>query len=268
MRFKLILLIKPDSFGNILPVSYQYELSSCIFKKMTEDRLLYDNWMRMNGFIENANHQNRLFSISNFYIPHIKVEQDRLYLLTKRIQVWLSFLPERGTVEFVESVFANTSLLIGDKKSRVNFLVEQITVHSEEPTKHKMQYLSLSPIVFSCPRSNHSVEYINPYNREYPEIMKQSILNKYKVLYGKEFPIESNWNFEILSEPKRKGIFIKRFTPNETKVIGYMYKFSIQMHPTLQKIIYHTGLGDKINLGFGCIEILKNNPEPNIKIEE
>ena len=117
MRFKLILLIKPDSFGNILPVSYQYELSSCIFKKMTEDRLLYGNWMRMNGFIENANHQNRLFSISNFYIPHIKVEQDRLYLLTKRIQVWLSFLPERGTVEFVESVFANTSLLIGDKKA-------------------------------------------------------------------------------------------------------------------------------------------------------
>lgn len=265
MRFKLILLIKPDTFGNILPVSYQYELSSCIFKKMTENKLLYNNWMRMNGFIENNNFQYRLFSISNFYIPHIKVEQDRLYLLTKRIQVWISFLPERGTKEFVESVFTNTTLLIGDKKSRVNFYVEQITANTEEPTEHNMQYLSLSPIVFSCLRANHSVEYITPDNSEYLEIMKQNILNKYKLLYGKEFSLENNWNFKILSEPKRKGIFIKRFTPNETKVIGYMYKFSIQMHPILQKIIYHTGLGDKINLGFGCIEILKNEEESAAK---
>ncbi len=268
MRFKLILLIKPETFGNILPVSYQYELSSCIFRKMTENRTLYDNWMRMNGFIENTNQQHRLFSISNLYIPHIKVEKDRLYLLTKRVQLWISFLPERGTQEFIETVFANTSLLIGDKKSQVDFFVEQIVASTEEPTEYNMQYLSLSPIVFSCLRSNHSIEYIGPHNEEYQETMMQNILNKYKILYGKDFPYENKWNFEVLSEPKRKGIFIKRFTPNETKVIGYMYKFSIQMHPVLQKIIYHTGLGDKINLGFGCIEILKINTQADTETQQ
>ncbi|WP_455505530.1 CRISPR-associated endoribonuclease Cas6 [Coprobacter sp.] len=52
-------------------------------------------------------------------------------------------------------------------------------------------------------------------------------------------------------------MFIKRFTRDESKIIGYMYKFKLTLHPVLHQLIHNTGLGDKVNLGFGCIEILE-----------
>ncbi len=34
-----------------------------------------------------------------------------------------------------------------------------------------------------------------------------------------------------------------RFTPEESKVIGYMYKFKLSMSPILHQIMYETGIG-------------------------
>ena len=53
-----------------------------------------------------------------------------------------------------------------------------------------------------------------------------------------------------------------RFTPDESKVIGYMYKFRVSMDPLLHQIMYETGIGEKVNLGFGCIEILRREALP------
>ena len=54
-----------------------------------------------------------------------------------------------------------------------------------------------------------------------------------------------------------------RFTPEESKVIGYMYKFKLSMSPILNQIMYETGIGEKVNLGFGCVEILRQDTTPN-----
>ena len=35
MRFKLVLSVQTELSGNILPVSYQYELSSCVHRILT-----------------------------------------------------------------------------------------------------------------------------------------------------------------------------------------------------------------------------------------
>ena len=95
----------------------------------------------------------------------------------------------------------------------------------------------------------------------YRAIIEKSKDNSIKevVIDGKQITVSDNmnFNFELLSEPKRKGIFIKRFTKEESKIIGYMYKFKLTLHPVLHQLIHNTGLGDKVNLGFGCIEILE-----------
>lgn len=257
MRFKLVLLVQPQIFGSTLPVSYQYELSSCIHKKMMANFDLYQNWLNLNGFVSDNYLRHRLFSLSNFYIPKIKVEIDRLNILAKRIQLWISLLPERGTAEYVQSIFAEQDLCIGDKKSQVLFTVESITEIPEPCFEKQMQYLSLSPIVFSSTRSNNSIEYIGPDDPGYQQALFQSLLEKYRFFYGKELSPNTEFQFEINTPPKRKGIFIKRFTPEESKVIGYMYKFTLTTDPAIHKLLYNTGFGEKINLGFGCTEVLK-----------
>ncbi len=257
MRFKLILTVKSDRFGNVLPVSYQYELSSCIHRMLTENKELYEQWLRINGFLPELSVKYRLLSISNFYIPKIKVETDRLFILSKRIQLWISCLPERSTEEFINTLFAGKNLLIGDRHTQVDLQVDDIIKTDVETYGETLNYLSLSPIVFVQVRPNKSIEYVSPSTPGYEEILLNHILEKYRHFFGKDFSGDMNFSFELLSEPKRKGIFIKRFTKEESKIIGYMYKFRLTLHPVLHRLIHNTGLGDKVNLGFGCIEILE-----------
>ena len=256
MRFKIVLVVRNEMFGNVLPVSYQFELSSCIYRKLTENRRRYRDWLKMNGFIEDKNIKHKLFSLSNFYIPKIKVEEDRLHVLARKIQFWISFLPERGTAEFVRERLLNQELLIGDRKTQVDFWVESIEEIQKVDFPKTIDYLSLSPIVVSAMRHNHSVEYVSPEDPYYQDMLIDALLEKYRHFYGHDFPHKLDCNFELLSQPKRKGIFVKRFTNEETKVIGYMYKFRFKAHPSLHHLIYNTGLGDKVGLGFGCVEIL------------
>lgn len=254
MRFKLILSVKADRFGSVLPVSYQYELSSCIYRKLSDNMDLCATWLSQNGFEPRLNARYRLFSLSNFYIPRIRVEEDRLHILARRVQLWISFLPERGTEELLRTIFSGQSLLIGDRYSKVEFTVDDIVRIEAPDYQYTMEYLSLSPLVFSNVHEI-GIEYLSPDAPQYCDVMIKSILDKYEYFYHKPFPAdELRFGFELITAPKRKGIFIKRYTANESKTIGYMYKFRLTLNPVLQHLIYNTGLGEKINLGFGCIE--------------
>ncbi len=258
MRFKVVLLLHQEAFGNVLPVSYQFELSSCIHRKLTDDRDQYYEWLDKNNYEPSTSFKHKLFSLSNLYIPKIKVFEDRLHVLARRVQFWISFLPEVGTEEYVQNALAGQDLLIGDKKSQVYFSIESIEPISNMEFPETVDYLSLSPIVMSCPRSNKSVKYISPVDANYKRTLLSQLIDKYEHFYGEPFKEELVCDFELLSEPKRKGIFIKRFTPNETKIIGYMYKFRLKLNPSLHHLLYYTGLGDKVGLGFGCVEVINN----------
>ena len=177
--------------------------------------------------------------------------------MAKRVQLWISFLPERGTAELLNHLFLGQTLLIGDRHSKVEFLVDEIIQNEMPDFTQTMNYLSLSPIVLANVRPNRSLEYIGPECPEYSQAFIQTILDKYAYFYRKEYASDFNFDLELLTPAKRKGIFIKRFTADETKIIGYMYKFKLTLPPVLHRLIYNTGLGEKVNLGFGCVEVLK-----------
>ena len=128
MRFKLVLSVKSESFGSVLPVSYQYELSAAVYRRIRENFELYLHWLSSNGFAPIDDCRNRLFSFSNLYIPRIRVEYDRLHILVKRVQMWISFLPVRGTHEFVKQLFSGETFVLGDRRSRVELEVEALNV--------------------------------------------------------------------------------------------------------------------------------------------
>lgn len=257
MRFKLVLAVKSESFGNVLPVSYQYELSAAVYRRIRENFETYLHWLSSNGFAPVDDCRNRLFSFSNLYIPRIRVENDRLHILVKKVQMWISFLPVRGTREFVHTLLEGDTFVLGDRRSRVELAVEEIIDCPTPEFGTEAEYLALSPIVFMVARSNRSMEYIGPDYPSYADCFYRSILAKYEKIFGRPFEGNADFSWNLLSEPKRKGIFMMRFTPEESKVIGYMYKFKVSMDPLLHQIMYETGIGEKVNLGFGCVEILR-----------
>ena len=105
MRFKLVLSVKSESFGSVLPVSYQYELSAAVYRRIRENFELYLHWLSSNGFAPIDDCRNRLFSFSNLYIPRIRVEYDRLHILVKRVQMWISFFACSGNSRVCKATF-------------------------------------------------------------------------------------------------------------------------------------------------------------------
>jgi CRISPR-associated endoribonuclease Cas6 len=60
----------------------------------------------------------------------------------------------------------------------------------------------------------------------------------------------------LLSPVKRKGVCLRYSSNKETKIIGYMFRFKLKMDAELQRLGYETGMGDKINFGFGYVELI------------
>ena len=50
MRFKLTLKINREKYGDTLPLSYQYEASSAIYRILSKADKEYSTWLHDNGF--------------------------------------------------------------------------------------------------------------------------------------------------------------------------------------------------------------------------
>lgn len=263
MRFRIDLKIDIAS-QRVLPLNYQYELSSAIYKCMSRSDADYAAWLHDNGFTDSVPPGKRLklFCFSNFRIPRFSVDGDRLRLECDRVALYLSFLPEQSTAAFVKGAFADQVLEVGDRVSKVRFKVTDIAilpplserVVTNDAGMAEGVFRTLSPVCVS--RKNGQTgraDYLPPADPQMGECLKRNLLEKYKFYYGEEYPGNKDFEFELLSEPRRKGIAVKRFTPQETKVIGYNYRFRLRCDPGLLDIAGDCGLGEKGSLGFGFI---------------
>ena len=253
MRFKLNLRVNKNIYGNLLPISYQYELSSCIYKTIAKSDNFYARWLHDNGFT-NHNKRFKMFVFSNLF-PNCKALGDRMCILSDTMHLFLSFLPEKSTEEFVKGIFLDNLLNLGDGKSKVQFQVENIEALST-PNLHNYIFQTLSPVNVSVKRENASIEYVSPERDDYGKMLINNLKEKYLAFYGKAFVGDDSYEFELLSPPKPRLITIKAYTSEMTKVKGFNYHFRIKADDALMHIMYEAGLGEKNSTGFGMVEIV------------
>lgn len=256
MRFKIILSVCPEAFGTVLPISYQFELAACVNRLLTSNGERYQKWLYTNGLGPEDNLRQKLYSISNLYIPKIRVEGDRLNIGVPRVQFWLSFWPKNETESFVRQCVENQEVVLGDRRSKVMFVVESVNMVSPIEFGEVMEYMTLSPFVMIGMRPNRCLEYLSPENPVFFQFAVEELIERYERLHRSLYTGSREYKVELLSPVKRKGVCIRQYTPREMKVIGYMFRFRLTMAPELQQLAYETGLGDKINFGFGYLELL------------
>lgn len=260
MRFKIILSVSPD-LGVVLPISYQCELSACVNRLLTGNQEYYNNWLQANELTQEDNLRQKLYSISNFYIPKIHVEGDRLKIMVPRIQFWISFHHETDTESYLRKCMEGQEVVIGDRRSRVKLLIDRIEPVTSIEFTETMDYMSLSPMVIIGMRSNNTLEYLDPENTFFAQFLVEELIDRYQQLMRKPFMGTKEFKFELLSTPKRKGVLVKPYTPQQIKIVGYMFKFRLTMDIELQKLAYNLGMGDKINFGFGYVELINKQPK-------
>jgi CRISPR-associated endoribonuclease Cas6 len=257
MRFQLTLQVPNKQFRTI-PLNYQYELSSLIYKTIAKGSQEYAEWLHQNGF-QLGEKQFRMFTFSNLIIPKkkIDIQKETIEIESETITLELAFLPERSTEEFIKGVFSDRTFSIGNKQTIAEFAVQSIELQPQPNFSQPMFGRMESPLCITKILENRTTKYIMPDEEEASELLKNNLLRKYEAFYGKPFAEDLFFVWEATGSIKSKLIKIKTGTPQQTKVRGAICTFRLFTHPELLKIAYNAGLGEKNSMGFGCVGIGK-----------
>lgn len=264
MRFMLSL----ESFGasKVLPINYQYELSSWIYKTIHFGDPKFAAWLHNHGYMDGKK-QFRLFTFSKLYLEKYKIDGDRLELQSDKAILHISFYTNETVEPFIIGLFQNQEFSIGDKISQVHFRVNCVEKLAEPGWTSTMSFQAATPIVIGKKETEtaKNVTYLSPEDQRYGSILIKNLLSKYIALMNKQrneshqinLPNTSAVKFSLNSKPASKMIKIKAGTPEETFVKGYLFEFTITAPVELLKMGYHAGFGEKNSLGFGFGEVVK-----------
>lgn len=124
MRFRLILTVDRRSFGDLLPINYQYEQSAVIYRILSKASEEYADWLHHNGFQLESGRRFKLFTFSRLKIEKRQVlpQNERIRILSDSVEWQISFLPEKSTEKFIQGLFSNQAFEIGDRQSTVRFI--------------------------------------------------------------------------------------------------------------------------------------------------
>jgi CRISPR-associated endoribonuclease Cas6 len=267
MRFKITFRTEDKSLRNIIPLSYQYELSAWIYSIIQSGNPLFARWLHEKGYILNGK-SFKLFTFSRLQIPRnqFQISEDRLIVKRGDVAFYISFLLENAAEPFIMGLFRNQEMILGDRISKAAFMVNTVERLSDPIFKDTMSFSTLSPIVINKFDGKNGI-FLKPDHPEYENLFFQNMVRKYvamTVIHGDNKDPDTSdsaiTRFELLNEPKSKLVVIKAGTAQETKIRGYMFEFKLTAPATLIRTGYYAGFGEKNSLGFGCVDIIPDLP--------
>lgn len=265
MIFKITL--ESERMGQLLPLSYQYEMSAWIYKLIEDGNLEFAKFLHSKGYTQGKK-RFKLFTFSNLRTPKYDIIDDRLKILSKEISFKLSFLVDEAAQHLVFGLFKNKKVRLGDKKSQASFRIKSVEMQNVYIDSNEIRLKTLSPILLSKNEiwddGSQKTKYLSPIDKGYEMLFAANLLNKYSVAEQKGFVDqleleEQNIGFKLLTmNPKSKLIRIKADKDEETKLKGYKYEFEITAPKKVIELGILAGFGEKNALGFGATRIIKS----------
>lgn len=277
MRFKLSL--SKITAASRLPLNYQYELSAWIYKVLAEASPAFSAFLHQQGY-RHGSKQFKLFTYSSLEVEKYSIDkaQQRLIILSDTITLQISFCLEEAASTFITGLFMNQQVSIGDKLSRVEFVVSSVEALPQPSFTERMHFQTISPLCLSAVEERNGrlmPQYLSPEDKRFEKLLFDNLVHKFlsapqlvlAIAQEKEsLQRDSPMHFELLSMPKARLITIKTSTPQETKVKGYLFDFAVQAPATLMEFGFQAGFGEKNSMGFGCVEVRGHNGKKEVGI--
>ena len=256
MKFKITLNINREH-GNLLPFNYQYEQSAVIYRILAQADTQYASWLHENGYQLNGSKRFKLFCYSPFIFERVRPlpKEGCLNITGERATWYISFIPEKSTLEFIQGIFAHQSFTIGNKEHHVAFDVVGVEAMPTPQLSEDMKLQALSPICVKLHEGTRA-QYLSPDNPMFAEGILKGLLARYESIHGQPLEMEDKeFSFELTdNKVKSKLITIKTNTPYESRVRGYLCTFRMKAPLELMKIAYEGGIGEQCSQGFGFIK--------------
>ncbi len=261
MRFSLKLTNRYPENICILPIDYQYYLSSAIYKILNSGDKTFADFLHKTGYVfEKKNF--KFFTFSSVRIKSNTIK-DRLILADKYLYFSVSFYVPQIQEIFVRGLFSNREIIIGDKFTKAFFKVKSINREDEPEFTETMDYYCLSPVLVAQKHEGEKQEqYLSPNDEGYANIFFKNLQDKYHAYTNYEnkpkqrFDL-SKCSLKVVSKPNEKLITIKKYTKEETQLKAWEYKMRITAPIELQKAAYYAGVGKSNAMGFGCLRVNK-----------
>jgi len=272
MRFKIAL----QNIGKqrMLPIDNQYFLSAWIYRVIANADRDFAQFLHSHGYTD-GNKQFKLFCYSPLLFKKYKIWKEKVLIevISKQAVFQVSFCLNETAEKFIIGLFNQQQFYLGDKFNRVDFSVTQIErfpdpiqksigvedgidqSHSFTNSATK-NYQAKSPVVISYKTENEKyARYLSPEEQGYGDLVKQHLMQKYQTVPGvMPFPGNTAIKFTLQGKPKSKLITIKPYTPQQSKVRGFLYRFSLTAPEEIHRLILDSGFGEKNAQGFGWVE--------------
>lgn len=244
--------------GNCLPVNYQYPLSAWIYKVIARADEKHAAFLHEHGFAFDRK-AFKMFTFSQLDLRPYQMQGNIIQLHGTDIKLILRFHIDASLENFVKGLFINQHCGLGDRTAQADFEVTKVETFASPYFTTTMRYECLSPIVLATGRDDGSREYLSPEDPRYGRILVTNLTRKLNAmaLYNNtdEYVIPGDASFRLLNTPRKKGVTIKANTPEQTKMIGYLFHFELTAPVELHEIGYASGFGQENSMGMGCVEV-------------
>ena len=257
MRFKITL--NRTGRQRMLPMDYQYYLSAWIYKVIGKADPEFSTFLHSEGYTL-GNKRFKLFTYSplNFGRPTLWKEKSLFEIHTDQLFLGVSFHLAEAAEKFIIGLFNNQQVYVGDQFNGLDLVVTQVERLPEPALNSTMSYRAVSPVVISMKNENSKyAQYLSPVATNYMDLLRQNLCNKYDSIPNvTPLPEALNFEFKMNSEPKSKLVTVKPYTPEQSKVRGFVFDFTLTCPVEIHQLIWTTGIGEKNSMGFGWVEIV------------
>ena len=235
-------------------MDYQYYLSAWIYKVISNADHDFANFLHTFGYTTGSK-RFKLFCYSPFDFgrPVLWKEKALFEINTDQLFLYVSFHLAEAAEKFIIGLFNNQQVYVGDQFNGLDLVVRQVERLLEPVLTNKMNYRAVSPVVISQKDDNGKyARYLAPTDNDYDNLLLHNLLNKYNsVPNTASLPENLNFEFKLDSTPKSKLVTIKPYTPEQSKVRGFVYDFTLTCPVEIQRFILAAGIGEKNSTGFG-----------------
>jgi len=241
----------------LIPINYNYYISSFLYRTIESADSKYSEWLHDTGY-SSGSKSFKYFTFSGLHIPERELVHNKfINILSPKIELTVSMLSDKAVESFVIGMFEKKKLKIFNNVTESEFDINMVERLPDPEYSNWMSFRTMSPLVISknvIYKDKPSAKYLSPEDEDYELYFRKNLQEKYATYPTKtsgEIPeLES---IEHNGEVKSRLITIREGMPEETKVKGYIFSFTLKGSPELMKLGYEAGFGNLCSLGFGCV---------------
>lgn len=267
---RLQLSLQAHDAQPVIPINYQYPLSSAIYKILDRADASYAAFLHNTGYGKHGSGKRfKLFTFSDLRAPFAPPTNDRLHLKGREAKLIACFHMPEAAETFIKGLFLHQQLDIADKVSKASFTITQVEAvdHGLPDEPYPTVVLQpISPVVTGRKNDRGYYDFRSPLDADFTDCLRYNWVEKYLAAYPdtsttvQELYDRLAITVQLLpSPPQERRPIIKAGTPEASKLRGYM---RFQLKVTGPREVIEVGMNAGISLygsqGMGGVQICKN----------